>query len=214
MARTSPDSEIVARLVAAGPRALDDVEALQLAAGLSAAQAAALFAEFGSLPQALACSDGALRRCVSAAKAARVLLLRDVARRIHEAPLLARSVLGSREAVSDYLNAVLAGAVREELHALYLDGRNRLIRDEVMGAGTVDHVPVYPREIVRRALELGASAVVLAHNRPDGHASPSVAVVEATRQVVGAGRAVGVLIHDHLLLADREVVSFRSLGLL
>jgi len=207
-------SEIFARLVAAGPAALDDGEALQLAAGLSAAQVAAVLDEFGSLPEALAASAAALSRQLTAAQAARVLLAKDLARRLLQAPLKTRPVLTAWGAVADYLRAILAGRAQEQLRALYLDKRNRLIRDEVMGEGTVDHVPVYPREIMRRGLELGASALVLAHNHPGGHGAPSAADVEVTRQVVEAGRLLRIAVHDHFLVADQQVVSFRSLGLL
>lgn len=206
--------EIFARLVASGPAALDDAEALQLAASLSEDQVAALLDEFGSLPEVLAASAAALSRRLTAAQAARVLLAKDLSRRLLVAPLRARPVLTGWDAVADYLRAVLAGRTQEQLHALYLDKRNRLIRDEVMGEGTVDHVPVYPREIMRRGLELGASALVLAHNHPGGHGVPSSTDVEATRQVVTAGRLLRIAVHDHFLVADQQVVSFRSLGLL
>ena len=97
---------------------------------------------------------------------------------------------------------------------LFLDHRNRLIRDEVMGAGTVDAAPVYPREVLRRALELDAAAIVLAHNHPGGDPAPSGADIESTRQVVEAGRALRIAVHDHFLVADQRVVSFKALGLL
>lgn len=215
MARTpSSNAEALARLVASGPDALDDPEALQVAVGLGADACAALFAEFGSLPQVLAASPAALARCVSARQAARVVLLKDVARRLLAAPLRARPVLSGWAPVADYLRLVLAGRTREQLRGLFLDKRNRLIRDEVLGEGTVDHVPVYPREIVRRALELDASAVVLAHNHPGGLGVPSAADVDSTRQVIEAGRVLRIAVHDHFLVADQSVVSFRSLGLL
>ncbi|TAJ71810.1 MAG: DNA repair protein RadC [Phenylobacterium sp.] len=210
----SRNAEALARLVTSGPDALDDAEALQVAVGLGAAETAALFAEFGSLPEVLAATPAALARRVPAQQAARIALLKDVARRLLAAPLRARPALSGWDAVADYLRTVLAGRGREQLRGLFLDRRNRLIRDEVLGEGTVDHVPVYPREIVRRALELDASAVVLAHNHPGGLGAPSAADVESTRQVVEAGRLLRIAVHDHFLVADQTVVSFRSLGLL
>lgn len=210
----SPAAEAVARLVASGPAALDDQEALQVAAGLSPEQAAALFAEFGSLPGVLAASSAALSRLAPGLLAARLALLKDIARRLLVAPLRQRPVLSGWQVMADYLRAVLAGRSREQLLGLFLDKRNRLIRDEVLGEGTIDHVPVYPREIMRRALELDAAAVVLAHNHPGGHAAPSTGDVESTRQVVEAGRLLRIAVHDHFLVADQQVVSFRSLGLL
>lgn len=207
-------AEAVARLVASGPAALDDQEALQVAAGLSLEQAAALFAEFGSLPEVLAASPAALSRLAPGLLAARLALLKDIARRLLVAPLRQRPVLSGWQVMADYLRAVLAGRSREQLLGLFLDKRNRLIRDEVLGEGTIDHVPVYPREIMRRALELDAAAVVLAHNHPGGHGAPSTEDVAATRQVVEAGRLLRIAVHDHFLVADQRVVSFRSLGLL
>ncbi|WP_293454524.1 DNA repair protein RadC [Phenylobacterium sp.] len=210
----SLDPDLAGRLLASGPEALDDPEALQAAAGLGPAEAAALIAEFGSLPQVLAAAPAALARIVPAAQAARIALLTDVARRLLAAPLRARPVLSGAQAVADYLRAVLAGRGREQLRGLFLDKRNRLIRDEILGEGTIDHVPVYPREIVRRALELDAAAVVLAHNHPGGLEVPSAADVAATRQVIDAGRVLRIAVHDHFLVADRKVVSLRGLGLL
>lgn len=215
MARSpTPIAEAVARLVASGPQALDDQEALQVAAGLTAEQAAALFAEFGSLPEVLAASSAALSRRAPVAAAARLVLVKDIARRLLAAPLRQRPVLSGWESVAAYLRGMLAGRSREQLLGLFLDKRNRLIRDEVLGEGTVDHVPVYPREIVRRALELDAAAVVLAHNHPGGLATPSTSDIDSTRQVVEAGRLLRIAVHDHFLVADQQVVSFRSLGLL
>lgn len=210
----STAAETIARLVAFGPSALDDQEALEVAAGLDAGEAAALFGEFGSLPEVLAASPAALARLTPAASAARLALVKDIARRLLAAPLRRRQTLSGWDAVADYLRGVLAGRSREQLLGLFLDKGNRLIRDEILGEGTLDHVPVYPREIIRRALELDAAAVVLAHNHPGGHAAPSAGDVESTRQVVEAGRLLRVAVHDHFLVADQQVISFRQLGLL
>ncbi len=215
MPRSVPaPAEAFARLLASGPSALDDQEALEVAAGLEAGEGAALLAEFGSLPEVLAASVGALSRVSPAETAARLVLVKDIARRLLVAPLRQRPVLSGWDAVASYLRGVLAGRSREQLLGLFLDRRNRLVRDEVLGEGTLDHVPVYPREIMRRALELDAGAVVLAHNHPGGLATPSASDVESTRQVVEAGRLLRIAVHDHFLVADQQVVSFRSLGLL
>ncbi len=210
----STPAEVLARLIASGPSALDDQEALEVAAGLDAAEASALFAEFGSLPEVLAASVAALSRSAPAEAAARIVLLKDIARRLLASPLRQRPVLSGWESVAAYLRGMLAGRSREQLLGLFLDKRNRLIRDEVLGEGTVDHVPVYPREIVGRALELDAAAVVLAHNHPGGLATPSTSDIDSTRQVVEAGRLLRIAVHDHFLVADQQVISFRSLGLL
>jgi DNA repair protein RadC len=206
--------DIEARLRTGGPDALDDAEALQLLAGLGEGRSEALIAEFGSLPEALAADVAALRRVVPTDQAARLKLAADVARRLLVAPLQARSVLSSWTAVCDYLRAGLAGRTREEFRVLFLDKRNRLIRDEVMGRGTVDHAPVYPREVVRRALELDACALVLVHNHPGGDPTPSTADIDMTRQVVAAAQALRIAVHDHVVVGGQSVASFRALGLL
>ena len=121
-----------------------------------------------------------------------------------------RPVLTSSEAVRTYLRARLAALPREVFHVLFLDKKNQLIADERMGAGTVDHAPVFPREVVRRALELSASALVLAHNHPSGDASPSQADVEMTRQVVAAAKALQIAVHDHLIVAGDQVASLQG----
>lgn len=207
-------SELRARLRAAGPEALDDLDALQVLCGASLPQAAALVATHGSLPEVLAASRPALERLLAPDQAARLALVHDVALRLLRRPLRVRALLGGWQATADYLQAALSALTREQLRVLFLDRRNRLIRDEVMGQGTVDVVHVYPREVLRRALELDASAVVLAHNHPGGDVTPSTADIEATRQVVEGGRALRVAVHDHFLVAGRTVVSFRTLGLL
>ncbi|PZQ54858.1 MAG: hypothetical protein DI570_22850 [Phenylobacterium zucineum] len=211
-AATAP--ELSQRLSASGPEGLDDAEALQLASGASPEQVKALFDEFGSLPQVLAASPGALRRFVRPAAAARLALVRDLGQRVLRAPLRERPVISSWSALIDYLRAGLAGRSRERFHVLYLDKKNRLIRDEIEGEGTVDHAPVYPREILRRALELDASALILAHNHPAGDPTPSSADVEMTRQVVEAARALRISVHDHVVVGGEGVASFRALGLL
>ena len=96
---------------------------------------------------------------------------------------------------------------------LFLDKKNQLIADEVLGRGTVDHAPVYPREVMRRALELSASAVILVHNHPSGDPTPSAADIDMTRQVVEAGRALRIAVHDHLIAARDGVASLKALGL-
>lgn len=206
--------ELSQRLSASGPEGLDDAEALQLASGASPEQVRVLLDEFGSLPQVLAASPAALRRFVRPAAAARLALARDLAQRLLRAPLRERAVLSSWSALIDYLRAGLAGRSRERFHVLYLDKKNRLIRDEIEGEGTVDHAPVYPREILRRALELDASALILAHNHPAGDPTPSSADVEMTRQVVEAARALRISVHDHVVVGGEGVASFRALGLL
>jgi DNA repair protein RadC len=107
----------------------------------------------------------------------------------------------------------MAGASREQFRVLFLDKKNQLIADEVMNEGTVDHAPVYPREVIRRALELSASSVILAHNHPSGDPTPSRADAEMTREVVEAGKPLRITVHDHIVVGREGVASLKALGL-
>jgi len=201
----------------AGAEALDTAECLALAIRAGAGPRAELWAgrllaRFGSLPEVLGADRPALEREATPQVARAVMVIHDLHRRALRAPLAARPVLAGLAAVSDYLRVVLAAERREQVRALFLDKRLRLIADEVLGRGTVDHAPVYPREVLRRALELGASGLVLAHNHPGGSARASPGDLDMTRQVAAAGAALRIALHDHLLVAGDEVVSFRAAG--
>jgi DNA repair protein RadC len=204
-----------------GPRALAESETLELLLVHSAPRgphpallAGALLARFGSLAQVFGATLPELALVVGEPVAVELKLLHDLVLRVLEFRVRKRCLLSSWAAVNAYLKASLGGRTREAFRVLYLDKANQLIADELMGEGTVDHAPVYPREVMRRALELAASACCLVHNHPSGSASPSSADIEMTRRVVEAGRALGVAIHDHFLVAGDEVVSFKALGLM
>lgn len=122
-----------------------------------------------------------------------------------------RPLIGSWHALKEYLSTSLRHDTREKLLVLFLDPKNGLIRDEVMQQGTVDHVPTYPREIVKRALELDASAIIMVHNHPSGDPSPSRADIEMTKQVVAALAAVGISVHDHVIVGKNAIVGLRAL---
>ena len=122
-------------------------------------------------------------------------------------------VIGSWQALMDYCAFSVRGPI-ERFHVLYLDRKNRLISDERMGIGTVDHVPVYPREVVRRALDVNASALILVHNHPSGDPTPSMADVEMTKKIVDAGQRLGIAVHDHVIVGRKGHFSFRSNGLI
>jgi DNA repair protein RadC len=160
------------RVLAPGPVGLDDAEALQLLCGFTEADARRLLDAFGSLPELLGAAPGDLIREAGPAAAAQLRLVQELACRLLVRPLRDRCVLSSSSALHAYLRAGLVGRPRECFRVLFLDKRNRLIRDEVLAEGTVDHAPVYPREVVRRALELSASAVILCHNHPAGDPRP------------------------------------------
>jgi DNA repair protein RadC len=122
--------------------------------------------------------------------------------------------LSSWAAVMAYLKTNMAGLGRERTRVLFLDHQNQLIADEITGEGSIAHAPLYPREVVRRALELDASNVVLVHNHPSGQVTPSAADIDITKQVVKAAKALGIGVHDHLVIGADGVASFKALGLL
>jgi DNA repair protein RadC len=207
------------RLMGHGPGALDEGEALALLLvhRLRGARDAVGLAErlvdcFGGVGRVLGAAQPDLARVVGAEVAHELGLLHGVLLAVLDQPLRQRPVLSSWSAVQAYLKARLRALPREAFHVLFLDKRNQLIADERMGAGTVDHAPVYPREVVRRALELSASAIVLAHNHPSGDATPSGADIEITRQVVAAAKTLNIAVHDHLIVAGDSVASLKELG--
>ena len=122
-------------------------------------------------------------------------------------------VIGSWQALMDYCAFSVRGPI-ERFHVLYLDRKNRIISDELLSIGTVDHVPVYPREVAKRALELNASALILVHNHPSGDPTPSEADIGMTTQIKAACDALGLTLHDHLIVGKSRELSFRSQGLL
>lgn len=126
--------------------------------------------------------------------------------------MAAAPVLSHEQAVLDYLRNAMAFASIEQARVLFLDAANHLLADEVLAAGTVNRVHVYPREILKRCIELGATAIILAHNHPSGRPRPSRADEEMTRHLVAAARPLGVMVHDHLLVAREGIVSFRRTG--
>ena len=137
-----------------------------------------------------------------------------VAARLARAKVIERHVISSWDALLDYCHTVMSHLPTEQFRVLYLDRKNRLIADEAQGQGTVDHVPVYPREIAKRALELNASALILVHNHPSGDPTPSQADIDMTRQVEAAAQALGLAVHDHLIIGKSRELSFRAEGLL
>jgi len=146
---------------------------------------------------------------VAALKAVQAAALRLV-----RAEVMNQPVLDNWDRLMEYLNAVLARERVEQFRVLFLDNRNRLVADEAQGRGTVNHTPVYPREVVKRALELQASGLILVHNHPSGDPTPSSADLQMTQELQRAAAALGITIHDHLVIGRGGQASFRSLGLL
>ena len=143
-----------------------------------------------------------------------IKLVRAAALRLVRGEVLERPVLASWSQVLDYCRASMGFEAKEQFRILFLDKRNQMIADEVQQKGTVDHTPVYVREVVKRALELSATAIVLVHNHPSGDPTPSRADVEMTKQIVAAAKPLGVVVHDHIIVGKQGHVSFRGLGLI
>jgi DNA repair protein RadC len=209
------------RALRGGTGALPDYELLELLLFRSIPRrdtkplAKALLARFGSLAGVMAASPETLRtvKGVGEGAALDLKLVQEAAERIARDKVEKRTVISSWTALLAYVRVALAHEPREQFRVLFLDKKNQLIADELMNQGTVDHAPVYPREIVRRALELSASAVILVHNHPSGDPTPSAADIQMTKQVVEAGRTLSIAVHDHLVVGRDGVASFKSLGL-
>lgn len=197
------DQDLLAAMLA---RAVGDPDTL----------AGALLDRFGSLGGVAAADAGEL--CRVAGVCPLVLgdlrLLRELAVRLAREEACLRPVITSWTSLLAYARAALAHQPREQFRVLYLDRRNILIQDEFIADGTVDHAPVYPREVVRRALELSACAMILLHNHPSGDPAPSRADIEMTRQIVEAARLFSLQVHDHLVIGREGTASFKQLGLI
>jgi len=175
-----------------------------------------LLARFGSLGAVAAADLSELSRTVDAGPAvfADLKVLRELAVRLARAEACRRPAIASWTALEAYIRVAMAHRPREQFRVLYLDHRNTLLRDEWVAEGTVDHAPVYPREVVRRALELSASAMILVHNHPSGNPEPSRADIEMTRKIIDAARFFGLQVHDHLVIGSQGTASFKQLGLI
>jgi DNA repair protein RadC len=140
--------------------------------------------------------------------------VREAALRLSRAQLQQGEIIGSWDKLIDYCTANIAHGTVEEFHLLFLDRKNVLIRHERQQRGTIDHTPVYPREVVKRALELGASALILVHNHPSGDPTPSRADVAMTKEIAAAAKALKIDVHDHLVIGRGKHASFKAMGLL
>lgn len=178
--------------------------------------AGVLLDRFGSVGGVAAADAGELFRIggVCPLVGGDLKVLRELAVRLTREEACRRPVITSWAALVAYARAALAHLPREQFRVLYLDRRNTLILDEFVADGTVDHAPVYPREVVRRALELSACAMILVHNHPAGDPSPSRADIDMTRKVVDAARLFSLQVHDHLVVGREGTASFKQLGLI
>jgi DNA repair protein RadC len=206
----------------AGSEAVTDYELLELVLFRALPRrdvkplAKALIARFGSFaeviaapPQLLAEVDGISETTITDFK-----VVEAAARRLARGEVKSRPLLSSWSAVLDYCRASMAFADREQFRVLFLDKRNQLIADEVQQIGTVDHTPVYPREVVKRALELSATAVILVHNHPSGDPTPSQADIQMTQQIVAVAKPLGIAVHDHIIVGKQGHASFKGMRLI
>jgi len=178
--------------------------------------AKAILARFGTFAEAMNAPEDRLLEVPGLGDAAvtEIKLVRAAALRLMRGEVLERPVLSSWQSVLDYCRAAMGFEAKEQFRILFLDKRNQIIADEVQQEGTVDHTPVYVREVVKRALELSATALVLVHNHPSGDPTPSRADIEMTKQIVAAAKPLGVVIHDHIIVGKQGHTSFRGLGLI
>ena len=210
------------RFVETGGQGLPDYEILELLLFRSVPRvdvkplAKELIARFGSLAGVLGARRERLLEVkgIGESAAADLKLVEAAGRRLARQAIQDRPVLGSWKDVIDYCHAAMANADRETFRILFLDKRNHLITDEVQGVGTVDHTPVYPREVIRRALEVGATAIILVHNHPSGDPTPSSADIRMTQDIVAIAGPMGIAVHDHIIIGRNGHASLRGLKLI
>jgi DNA repair protein RadC len=209
------------RLIAAGADNLPDYELLEVILFVSNPRgdvkplAKQLLERFGGFAEVLSAEPETLAGAgLGTAGIAAVKSVREAALRLMRSELRQRPVVGSWDKLIEYCTAHIAHGKVEEFHILFLDRKNVLIRHEQQQRGTVDHTPVYPREVVKRALELQASALILVHNHPSGDPTPSKADIAVTKDIVKAAQPLGVTVHDHLIIGRGRHTSLRDLGLL
>ncbi len=171
---------------------------------------------FGDFNRVVSASPARLQmvKGVGEAVVIELKVIEAAAQRLMRARVMNRPVLTSWDALVDYCHTAMSHRETEQFRILYLDRKNVLIADEEQAKGTVDHVPVYPREVVKRALELNASALILVHNHPSGDPTPSEADISMTHQVLEAARVLGITLHDHLIIGKSRELSFRAQGYL
>ena len=210
------------RLLKGGADALHDYELLELALFASMPRgdtkplAKELLNRFGSFTEALTAEPERLREVKGMGDAA-IAALKAVeasAGRLLQGRIMEKPVIGSWQALLEYCQATMSHSRTEQFRILFLDRKNKLIKDELQQKGTVDHTPVYPREVIKRALDLGSSAIIMVHNHPSGDVTPSQADIEITRQVRDAAKALGINLHDHIIVGGGDHASFKSLNLL
>lgn len=210
------------RFAKGGPEALADYELLELYLFNSIRQgdvkptAKALIEKFGSFAEAIAAPVERLVEVkgVGPKTALDLQIIKAAATKLGQESILGRPILSSWTALLDYCRSAMQFEGKEQFRVLFLDRKNRLIADEVLGQGTIDRAPVYPREIIKRALELDSTALILTHNHPSGDPTPSQSDIDMTKEIVQACKAIRVSVHDHLIIGRENIASFKTLGLM
>lgn len=210
------------RFLSGGASAIADYELLEMILFASKPRgdvkplAKRLISEFGSFAKVVTAKPDALRKVdeVGDAAVSALLIVQAATQRLLQEQMMEKPIIQSWTALLDYAKASMAHNKIEEFRIIFLNRRNEIIRDEVQQRGTIDHTPVYVREVVKRGLELGAASLILMHNHPSGDHSPSRADIDITRQIADAARPVGIKIHDHIIVSERGHYSFRANGLL
>ena len=211
-----------ARFREAGSDALTDYELLELVLFRALPRrdvkplAKGLIARFGSFAEVIAAPPARLAEVSGLGEAAitEFKLVQAAANRLARGEVKRRPVLSSWTAVLEYCRTAQAFADKEQFRILFLDKKNQLIADELQQVGTIDHTPVYPREVVKRALELSATAVILVHNHPSGDPTPSRADIQMTQAIVDVARSLGISVHDHIIVGKEGHASFKGLKLI
>jgi DNA repair protein RadC len=211
-----------ARFMEAGSEALADYEMLELVLFRAIPVrdvkplAKALLTRFGSFAEVISAPPERLKEVdgIGESVATDIKIVAAAAQRLAKGQVRNRPVLSSWQAVLDYVRTAQAFSEKEQFRILFLDKRNQLIADEVQQEGTVDHTPVYPREVVKRALELSATAIILVHNHPSGDPTPSQADIEMTKQVANVAKPLGVAVYDHIIVGKDGHASLKGLRLI
>jgi DNA repair protein RadC len=209
------------RFLESGGDGLPDYELLEFLMTLAIPRrdtkplAKALLDRFRSYAEVIAATPEALAEFgLSETGIAALKIVEASAVRLSQRRAVGNTVLSSWQKVLDYCHAAMARRPNEHFRILFLDRKNKLIKDEVQQTGTVNHAPVYPREVIKRALELGASAIIMVHNHPSGDPTPSAADVAMTHEVRDAGQKLGITLHDHLIIGREGHASLKALGLI
>jgi len=210
------------RFHSAGPDALSDYELLEMVLFTAKSRgdvkplAKTLLKKFGSFAEVVHAPEARLREVdgVGDRTVTELKLIAAAAGRIAKGQLQRRTLLSSWNDVIDYCRTTMAFADKEQFRILFLDKRNQLISDEVQQTGTVDHTPVYPREVIKRALELSATAILLVHNHPSGDPTPSQADIQMTKAIIGIAGPLGIAVHDHIIVGKSGHASMKGLRLI